>query len=108
MDREVLLEENNFKMAVNVLRQAWMQGAWAHAKGIEFHWQPWGVKLGDVAFPGIKLWYGEKDVVTTPTMGRFMANRLEASVYREFAGASHYTIWQDGNLQEMLRDLLEA
>lgn len=108
IDREMLLEENNFKMAVNVLRQAWMQGAWAHAKGMEFHWRPWGFKLEDIAFPGIKLWYGENDVATTPAMGRFMANGLEASVYKEFPGASHYTIWQDGNLQEMVRHLLEV
>jgi pimeloyl-ACP methyl ester carboxylesterase len=108
MDREVLLEESTFKTAVNVLRQSWMQGAWAHAKGMEFHWQPWGFTLEDVAFPAVKLWYGKNDVLTTPAMGRFMANRLEASVYKEFAGASHITIWRDGNLQEMVRDLLAA
>ena len=107
-DREVLLEEGNFNMAVNVLRQAWVQGAWAHTKGMEFHWKPWGFALEDVVFPDIKLWYGENDVSTTPDMGQYMANRLKRSVYKEFAGTTHYTIWRDGKLQEMVRDLLRG
>ncbi|ETN39163.1 uncharacterized protein HMPREF1541_05386 [Cyphellophora europaea CBS 101466] len=107
-DREVLLEENAFNMAVRVLRQAWCQGAWAHAKGMEFHWRPWGFRLEDVAFPGrVRLWYGGEDVSATPAMGRFMAERLGGdAVYREFKGESHYTLWREGNLQAMLRDLL--
>lgn len=105
VDLEALLEENAFQMAVAVFRQVWVQGAWAHAKGMELHWKSWGFPLEDVAFPAIKLWYGEKDTATTPVMGRFMADRLEGSVYKEFAGASHFTIWRDGNLQDMLREL---
>lgn len=97
-DREVLLEENTFKLTVDVLRQSWVQGAWAHAKGMEFHWHPWGLRLEEVAFPGIKLWYGENDVSATPAMGQYMASRLKQSVYKEFVGDSHYTIWRDGNL----------
>jgi pimeloyl-ACP methyl ester carboxylesterase len=105
-DRELLLQENNFEMAVKVFRQAWIQGAWAHAKGMELHWNPWGFALEELAFPGIKLWYGSKDVSTTPTMGRYMADKLEESVYKEYTGLSHFTIWQEGCLQEMVRDLL--
>lgn len=105
-DRDAVFEQNSFKMAVAALRQTWIQGAWAHAKGMEIHWRPWGFRLEDVKFPGIKLWYGEKDVNTTPVMGKYMAERLEKSVYREFAGASHYTIWQEQNLREMVRELL--
>lgn len=104
-DLEALLEENAFDMAVAVFRQVWVQGAWAHAKGMELHWKSWGFTLEDMAFPAIKLWYGEKDTATTPAMGRFMADRLEGSVYKEFAGASHFTIWRDGNLQDILREL---
>ncbi|GAW23055.1 hypothetical protein ANO14919_126030 [Xylariales sp. No.14919] len=107
-DREVLLEENAFAATVKTLRQAWVQGAWAHAKGMELHWRPWGFALEDVAFPGVRLWYASRDGSTTPVMGRFMADRLPRSVYKEFPGDSHFTIWRDGNLQEMLRDLLGA
>ncbi|KAI9151493.1 Proline iminopeptidase [Paramyrothecium foliicola] len=107
-DRDLLLQESAVEMAVKSLKQAWMQGAWAQAKGMEIHWQPWGFKLEDVSFPGIKLWYGEKDVSTTPVMGKYMAERLAGSKYREYAGASHYTIWDDGILQEIVRDLIAS
>ncbi|RYP08964.1 hypothetical protein DL764_001575 [Monosporascus ibericus] len=106
-DRDVVPEENTFKMAVAAFRQAWVQGAWAHANGMEFHWRPWGFMLEDVAFPAIRLWYGENDVITTPAMGKYMAERPEKSVYREYVGESHYTIWREKNLKEMVRDLLE-
>jgi len=104
-DREAMLEDT-FDMAVKVFRQAWAQGAWAHAKGMEFHWKPWGFALEDLDFPGINLWYGKRDGNTTPAMGRYIAERLKGSVYKEFSGASHYTIWRKGNLEEMIRDLL--
>ncbi|KAM0425544.1 hypothetical protein ACHAPT_009336 [Fusarium lateritium] len=106
-DQEAMMEEHVLKMSVSSLRQAWIQGAWAHAKGIEFHWRPWGFKLEDVAFPSVKLWYGGRDMSTTPVMGKYMADRLEGSVYKEFPDDSHYTIWREGNLQEMVRDLLD-
>ncbi|RSL74440.1 hypothetical protein CEP53_000311 [Fusarium sp. AF-6] len=106
-DLELMMQESVLKMSVSSLRQAWIQGAWAHAKGIEFHWRPWGFKLEDMAFPSIKLWYGGRDESTTPVMGKYMADRLEGSVYKEFPEDSHYTIWREGNLQEMIRDLLD-
>ncbi|RSL93590.1 hypothetical protein CEP52_013156 [Fusarium oligoseptatum] len=106
-DLELMMQESVLKMSVSSLRQAWIQGAWAHAKGIEFHWKPWGFKLEDVAFPSIKLWYGGRDGSTTPIMGKYMADRLGGSVYKEFPDDSHYTIWREGSLQEMVRDLLE-
>ncbi|KAI8723087.1 AB hydrolase-1 domain-containing protein [Fusarium sp. LHS14.1] len=106
-DLEFMMQESVLKMSVNSLRQAWIQGAWAHAKGMELHWQPWGFKLEDVSFPSIKLWYGGRDKSTTPVMGKYMADRLEGSVYKEFPEDSHYTIWREGNLEKIVRDLLE-
>lgn len=105
-DRAVLLQDHALTMAVGVFRQVWAQGAWAHAKGMELHWKSWGFKLEDVKFPALRLWYGEKDEGATPMMGRYMAERLKGSVYREFLGESHYTIWREGNLQDMVRHLL--
>jgi hypothetical protein len=101
-----MLEENNFDAAVKVFRQVWVQGAWAHAKGMDFHCQPWGFALEDVNFPGVKLWYGDKDERTTSQMGQYMQNRLSGAVYEEYAGADQYTFWKDGRLQGILQDLL--
>ncbi|KAH8178520.1 hypothetical protein LIA77_00039 [Sarocladium implicatum] len=105
-DRENMLREDNFNQAVASMREAWIQGAWAHAHGMALHWQPWGFRLEDVAFPGIKLWYGEKDVSTTPVMGRYMAERLPSAEYIEFSGESHLTVWKERILRKMINDLV--
>ncbi|KAM5346090.1 hypothetical protein ACJ41O_009095 [Fusarium nematophilum] len=96
-DREAMLQEDTLRIAASSLRQAWIQGAWAHAKGMGIHWRPWGFKVDDVGFPGIKLWYGGSDVSTTPKMGKYMAERLKGSVYKEFLEDSLDTIWREGN-----------
>jgi pimeloyl-ACP methyl ester carboxylesterase len=106
-DRDVMLEKATFNLTVNVFRQVWTQGAWAHAKGMELHWKPWGSAHEEVELPGIKLWYGDRDVSTTPVMGRYLAERLKDSVYREFPETTHYTIWREDSLEEMVRDLVE-
>ncbi|KAL2691340.1 hypothetical protein Neosp_001724 [[Neocosmospora] mangrovei] len=106
-DLEFMMQESVLKMSVSSLRQAWIQGAWAHAKGMELHWRSWGFKLEDVRFPSTKLWYGGRDKSTTPVMGKYIADRLEESVYKEFPEDSHYTIWREGNLEKIVRDLLE-
>lgn len=43
---------------------------------------------------------------TTPVIGRHMADRLSGSVYKDFEGKSHTTIWDEESLEEMLRDCL--
>jgi pimeloyl-ACP methyl ester carboxylesterase len=107
-DLDHLLQEAEFNSAVNGYRQIYAQGAWAHAKGIEVNLRPWGFRIEDIKFRGIRLWYGGEDVNTTPTMGRFMAERLPESVYKEYQGKSHFTIWDEETLEEMLRDLLNV
>lgn len=87
-------------------RQIYAQGAWAHAKGIEVNQRSWGFRIDEVKFPGMRFWYGGRDVNTTPEMGRYMAERVEGAVYREFEGKSHLTIWDEGGLEEMVGELV--
>ena len=105
-DKEILMEESTFKQGVAALRQAWKQGAWAHAHGMAMHWKSWGFRLEDIGYPGIKLWYGGKDQSTTPIMGRYMAARLPDADYVEFPDDSHYTVWTENNLRAMIRSLI--
>lgn len=107
-DLEHVLREEAFATAVQGYRQIYAQGARAHAKGIELNQRSWNFKLEDISFPGIKLWYGGEDVSTTPTMGRYMADRLTQSVYKEYKGKTHLTIWNEECLEGILRDLLEV
>jgi pimeloyl-ACP methyl ester carboxylesterase len=105
-DLEHLLQKDVLDSAVEGYRQIYAQGAGAHARGIAVNQRPWGFRLEDVAFPGIRLWYGSEDVNTTPAMGRYMADRLDRAVYREFEGRSHFTIWDEELVETMLEDLV--
>ncbi|KAJ4299873.1 hypothetical protein N0V90_005120 [Kalmusia sp. IMI 367209] len=105
-DLDHMLQDGMLESAVQGFRQIYAQGATAHAKGIEVNMQPWGFNIEDIKFKGVRLWYGEEDVTTTPTMGKFMADRLPESVYKEYEKATHITIWNEENLEDMLRDLL--
>lgn len=102
------LEDGALDSAVQGHRQIYAQGAAAHAHGIAVNMRPWGFKVEDVKFPGIKLWYGSSDIHTTPTMGKYMAERLPGSVYKEYTGKSHLTIWNKEDLENMLSDLVGA
>lgn len=106
-DLEHVLREDALDTQVRGDRQIYAQGAWAHAKGIEVNQRPWGFRLDDIEFPGIKFWYGARDVNTPPAMGKYMAERLPDAVYKEYPGKSHLTIWNEENLEEMLKELVE-
>ena len=105
-DLEHVLQDDAFEVAVRGYRQIYAQGAGAHARGIEVNLRSWGYRVEDVGFEGIRLWYGSDDVNTTPVMGKYMADRLPGAVYKEYEGKSHITIWNEENLEEMLRDLI--
>lgn len=106
-DRESLLQEGALSMAVDVYRQVYAQGARAHRVGVEFNLRSWGFTLEDIDYPRIKLWYGEKDVNTSPEMGRYMASKLPDSRYKEYKNESHFTIWRKEIIEEMLKELLD-
>ncbi|KAL1591327.1 hypothetical protein SLS60_012071 [Paraconiothyrium brasiliense] len=107
-DLEHLCQEDVLESAVEGYRQIYAQGAGAHARGIAVNQRPWGFRLEDIAYPGVRLWYGSEDVNTTPVMGRYMADRLVEAVYREFKGRSHFTIWDEEIVETILKDLISS
>jgi hypothetical protein len=62
-------------------------------KVIEVNMPSWGFKVGNVNYSGVRLWYGSEDMHTTPTMGKYMADRLPASVCKKYSGHSYLMIW---------------
>jgi pimeloyl-ACP methyl ester carboxylesterase len=107
-DRHVLLSGDAMNSALRVLRQVYKHGSAAHAEEVRLMTQPWGFRLEDVGFEGVRLWYGELDTNTPPRMGRYMAERLPGAVYREFPGKSHYSIWCEEIVGEMVGELLQG
>jgi hypothetical protein len=88
------------------MRQAYVQGAWAYAKGMELHWKRWGFELEDVGFLGIRLWYGKQNEGGPAEMVKHMAIRLEGAVYGAHEGESQYIMFRE--TRAMLKDLIGA
>lgn len=95
-----------YSLGLSTVQQVYAQGAGAHAKGIEVNMRLSGFRLEDVKFRGIRFWYGEDDVNTTPTMGCYMADRLPGPSYKEYPKKSCLTIWDEEALEDVLKHLI--
>lgn len=105
-DQEELSQPGMEEAVLNLFREVYRQGEEGHIQDSITQTSDWGFAMEDVGFPGVRLWYGEKDVNTPPNMGKWMAARLPGSVYKEYPGKSHFTMWQHS--EEMLTELLES
>ncbi|KAF5659583.1 alpha beta hydrolase [Fusarium heterosporum] len=106
-DREVLMKPDALQSAVKVFRQVYAQGGAGHGMEMKLNTKPWGFKVEDIDYEGIRLWYGAADENTPPEMGRYMAERLPKSLYKEYRGETHYSLWKENLLTEFLRDLMQ-
>ncbi|KAG5779979.1 hypothetical protein H9Q73_006373 [Fusarium xylarioides] len=105
-DREILEKPSAFQSACRVFRQVYARGGQGHGLEMKLNTEPWGFKLEDIKYEGIRLWYGSADENTSPEMGRYMAERLPKAVYKEYLGETHYSIWREDLLTEFLKDLI--
>ncbi|KAH7188105.1 Alpha/Beta hydrolase protein [Fusarium flagelliforme] len=106
-DQEVLKKPSAFQSAVRVFRQVYSQGGAGHGLEMKLNTQPWGFRVEDIDYEGVRLWYGSDDENTPPEMGRYMAERLPESVYKEYPGETHYSLWREDLLEEFLKDLMD-
>lgn len=103
-DRSVFETEDNIKGFASIFREAFRQGAEGVTEDSKSATEYWGFDVEDVNYPGIRLWYGSDDVNTPPHFGKWMAARLSQPLYKEYAGKSHFTVWD--NVEEILEDML--
>jgi pimeloyl-ACP methyl ester carboxylesterase len=106
IDAEIMMKDENLQSAVRSFRQVYGAGSEGHKVDILLNTRSWGFDLGDVAYRGIRLWYGSDDENTPPEMGRHMASRLYGSTYREDQGESYYSIWRKDALEEFILGML--
>ncbi|KAJ4141770.1 hypothetical protein NW768_000987 [Fusarium equiseti] len=106
-DQKILEKPSAFQSAVRVFRQVYARGGAGHGLEMMLNTQPWGFRVEDIDYVGVKLWYGSDDENTPPEMGRYMADRLSKSIYKEYPGETHYSLWRDDLLEEFLKDLVE-
>ena len=104
-DRQALAAPGAMDTMARLFRESFRQGAMGNAVEVRLVKAPWGFRLEDVEFEGVRLWYGEKDVHTPVEMGRIMARRLRGSRLKIYEGDSHFSVGE--HTEEILRELLE-
>lgn len=87
-------------------REHFRQGAKGFVRDGQLNVQPWGFRLKDVSFPGVRLYYGSEDTNTPPQMGRNMAAKLKNAVFREYEGETHMTLFENHG-DDILRDIVK-
>ncbi len=106
-EREYLESDpENMNLIIRMQREHFKQGAAGLMKESQLNIQPWGFRLEDVPFEGVKLWYGQDDMNTPAKMGIEMAKRLKHSRLKLYAGETHLTIakYSEDILKELLED----
>ena len=104
---DAYMQTDAMQSAVRVYRQYYAQGIDAHVDDMRVLTRPWGFRVEDVGYEGVRLWYGGADVNTPPRMGLYLARRLPRSVYKEYAGETHASLLGGGYLREMLGELVK-
>lgn len=103
---DAYMESDPMQSAIRVYRQYYAQGIDGHIDDMRVLTRPWGFRIQDVAYPGVMLWYGGADVNTPPSMGLYLARRLPKSLYKEYAGETHFSLLTGGYLRGMLSELI--
>jgi pimeloyl-ACP methyl ester carboxylesterase len=71
-------------------------GLWL-ARELAYLGRPWGFGLSEVRAP-VTLWWGERDTVCPPSIGRYYEQRLPDAVLRLVDGGTHqllFTHWRE-------------
>lgn len=103
---DACMQTDVMQSAVRVYRQYYAQGIDAHVDDMRLLTRPWGFRIEDIGYEGVRLWYGGADVNTPPRMGLRLARCLPKSIYKEYAGEDHMSLLIGGHLRGILSDLL--
>jgi pimeloyl-ACP methyl ester carboxylesterase len=103
---DAYMQTDAMQSAVRVYRQYYCQGIDAHVDDMRVLTRPWGFRIEDVGYEGVRLWYGGADINTPPRMGLHLARRLPRSVYKEYAGETHASLLGGEHLLGILSELV--
>lgn len=104
-EQEEMKQPGTVEAVARIWREICRQGAHGPMEDSQTHTGHWGFEVEEVDYPGVKLWYGEKDVNTPPEMGKYLAARLPKSVLKIYEGKSHFTMWH--HTEEICNDMLK-
>ncbi|PHH65590.1 hypothetical protein CDD81_2025 [Ophiocordyceps australis] len=100
------IKTDPIQSSVRVYRQYYAHGIDAHVDDMRLLTRPWGFRIEEVGYEGVKLWYGSADTNTPADMGLYLARRLPKSIYKEYAGETHSSLLTSGHFRGILSDLI--
>ncbi|KAF2870063.1 Alpha/Beta hydrolase protein [Massariosphaeria phaeospora] len=108
-EKEMLLQPRAWREFVDAMRHALIQGADGYARDTKIVMGGWGFDVRDIKGEGgmVRLWWGVEDDLAPVGMGRWMGERVEGAVLREWVGETHWTLWERRG-GEILRDLADV
>ncbi len=88
-----------------LLGEPFAQGAEAAVHEADLLSSPdWGFKFEDVEYNPVRIWHGAEDKNAPVVMIRYLAERLPHCIMREYAGDTHYTMFN--HVDEVLSELV--
>jgi pimeloyl-ACP methyl ester carboxylesterase len=90
-DREVLRRPDVRKLLANAFREAVRTGPGGPIRDIILYSRPWGFDLKEVQ-KEVCLWYGEKDTIVPPAMGRYLSQRIPRTRLTLYPEDGHFSL----------------
>ncbi|KAH7121465.1 Alpha/Beta hydrolase protein [Dactylonectria macrodidyma] len=88
-DAEIVKDEKILQALTDSLRGAFAQGSHGYVDEASLVVKPWGFNLEDIKDVPVRLWYGGKDELAPPAVGKAMADKIPGAVFTEFEGETH-------------------
>ncbi|KAF7552869.1 hypothetical protein G7Z17_g4045 [Cylindrodendrum hubeiense] len=88
-DDDIANDESNIRSLTSSLRGAFIQGSHGYVREASLVVKPWGFDLEDINGIQVRLWYGEKDDLAPPAVGKAMADKIVGAVFTMYEGESH-------------------
>lgn len=97
-DRALLIDDPEIRaMSLENIGEAFHNQSTPYSDELILLSRPWGFRLRDIRIP-VFLWHGERDTLSPPQMGRYLAEEIPACTPHFFPNEGHavmFTHWED-------------
>jgi pimeloyl-ACP methyl ester carboxylesterase len=90
-DRQSLLRPDVRKLLADAFREAVLTGPAGPIRDILLYSRPWGFDLTEIR-KEVHLWYGEKDIIVPPAMGRYLSQRIPGARLTLYPEEGHFSL----------------
>jgi pimeloyl-ACP methyl ester carboxylesterase len=101
-DRQALRRPDVRKLLADSFRESVRSGPGGPVSDILLYSRPWGFDLKEIQ-KGVHLWYGEKDTIVPPGMGRYLSSQIPGARLTRYPEDGHFSL-----IVSRLRELVGA